>query len=903
MSLSSKRLILPALLITIGLSVILILLQQIGSEPLGTRPLKGTWAHSFKDNPVIRSTRSISPAITTSSQAITDTSAFDADSTWSSGYGYGHEVYRMDNTAYTEAGLTLSHLQPINNPLLNLGGRESSTVDSQGRFISVLNIPVRKWLPFFTNSLTETTRLIEYDPTLQQATDLGQATEPGNEIWYLAASGDRYIYMSVYNQSTYQTSLRMFDRTTGQFKDLGTFKSYVDSLVGTHDGQVYGSAYNRLFKYDPIIEQLTDLGMPFNTDRSLSNLIFTGSLHNLIFTPDERQLYGLVESDIVDYQLFRYDLDTRTTITLTESIWGYGLVLFENKLYGYNKHSDPEQMLAYDLSSHTLTELGNPPQLIPEWRYHFEGMAVDTTGSVYATVSSYSFPFTDYLFQYSPTTNKKTYVQSLGNLGGSQLFTGPDDRMYWSGGPLHFYDPHTYVPTGTIESSIIKADMLIDQYVELGRAPTLISALAWGNDGALYGVTSRVWQPGGSWLFRYDPARPDEIMPITDALLKSDWPQGASALIADRAGKLIAGSGDHLVTYDPVTHVATNITVPLTGTWQIGVLTLGLNGHVYGTTVTSRSHGNPHLFEYDPTSGIVQDLGVPAPDIDHVYALATAPDGTIYGGGGVWSYSAQYDLTGLSGKNILFAYNPNNGSVQRFNPPRPSHDFTEIRAMTVAPTGQVYLGLGQLFYPGGSFLVYDPATNQFTVLPLPVPGSVNALTLDGNGVIHGSTETLTGGYLFTYDPHQPDRTPQASGSVARNGIVTLIAGPGNVMYGALGAHNSFYSGAAGLVKFQSECPYGVNGVWDQLTYQATTPPHTDISIDILDPKNNLLLAGVKNGGSLVAIDTQRYPAIKLRAILTSDDPSVTPILGDWRVTYDFHCATQLPSPTPTVIKK
>jgi hypothetical protein len=162
--------------------------------------------------------------------------------------------------------------------------------------------------------------------------------------------------------------------------------------------------------------------------------------------------------------------------------------------------------------------------------------------------------------------------------------------------------------------------------------------------------------------------------------------------------------------------------------------------------------------------------------------------------------------------------------------------------------------------------------------------------LGDDGLIYGSLASKSGaGDIFTYDPRRPSQTPKLIGAALKTGVTILVPGPAGVMYGAIGQYNSFYQGAAELIAFRTDCPSGPLGAWERLTWQAETPPGTRVVVDVLNQEGELLLADAPSGASLRAIDPISNTAIMLRATLSTQDPSVTPLLKNWRVDYAFSC--------------
>ncbi len=145
--------------------------------------------------------------------------------------------------------------------------------------------------------------------------------------------------------------------------------------------------------------------------------------------------------------------------------------------------------------------------------------------------------------------------------------------------------------------------------------------------------------------------------------------------------------------------------------------------------------------------------------------------------------------------------------------------------------------------------------------------------------------------IFVYDPVEQRITN--FGMDIGSGPVILTACGKSTIYGGSNTTNSNYSGPAYLFAFRTDCPQGAIGSWDKVTWQAQTPPGTRITVDILSGNGGpALVRNIENGGSLQAIDAQKYPQLSLRANLFISDPNVTPILQNWRVDYTYACSSQ-----------
>jgi hypothetical protein len=74
--------------------------------------------------------------------------------------------------------------------------------------------------------------------------------------------------------------------------------------------------------------------------------------------------------------------------------------------------------------------------------------------------------------------------------------------------------------------------------------------------------------------------------------------------------------------------------------------------------------------------------------------------------------------------------------------------------------------------------------------------------------------------------------------------------------------------------------------WHSLVFTATVPsPTTTLTIDLLGLDNTPVLTNVSSGVDLSSLDAASYPALKLRASLSSTVAGETPALDVWRLTW------------------
>jgi hypothetical protein len=82
--------------------------------------------------------------------------------------------------------------------------------------------------------------------------------------------------------------------------------------------------------------------------------------------------------------------------------------------------------------------------------------------------------------------------------------------------------------------------------------------------------------------------------------------------------------------------------------------------------------------------------------------------------------------------------------------------------------------------------------------------------------------------------------------------------------------------------------------WETVIISPTIPASTTLAIDILASDGTVLLQNAVNGDSLASIDPHEYPAIQLRATLTTMDTSLTPDVDLWGVRWSVRPKLYLP---------
>ncbi len=244
-------------------------------------------------------------------------------------------------------------------------------------------------------------------------------------------------------------------------------------------------------------------------------------------------------------------------------------------------------------------------------------------------------------------------------------------------------------------------------------------------------------------------------------------------------GKVYGGTADynyeaHFFDYDPNTGSVTDWGVVLPGEYEyyVNALTAGNDGKVYGGT-----GWDGHLFTCDPGTGQCSDRGTAAPGWD-IYALATAPDGKIYGG---------------SMGGYLFAYDPVTDTFADLGQPVQGEWY--VYSLVFGPDGKLYGGTAHL---NGHLFVYDPGTGITTDKGRALWGNNYVYTLARglDGKIYGG-----GLQLFTYDPaDHPNGSP---GTAVSTDIIPSMQSLADVAYASSiyaltqGTDGRIYGGGSG----------------------------------------------------------------------------------------------------------
>ena len=646
--------------------------------------------------------------------------------------------------------------------------------------------------------------------------------------------------------------LFVFDPATGRSTDLGKAIGPGDygvrALTVGRDGKIYGGTgyYEgdaQFFVYDPAARRL------------LSKRAAIGGQNyiNALTTGADGKIYGGTGNE---GRLFVYNPADGSLVDKGSDMEGWGVTCLApgpgGLIYG---GAGGGWLFSYNPASGAVDNIGLAPAgaidnigQAPAGAFDVPCLSAGLDGQLYGGTSG-----TDgHLFSYNPVT------RAFSDLGLAQwedsrlcsLLTGSDGVIYGATGTSHgaivTYNPanHPYRPGGSA-TSIDVVPAIVDRG-ESTASWGYLQALTVGKDGRVFlggnGGRLSVYQPGTGQTQDLGIA------------LAGQWQ--IRSLTTGMDGRIYGGTGYDcaLFVFNAANGSFTNLGQPVTGESYLSCLTTGLDGRIYGGTIGFRSgfvHG--HLFVHDPASGISTDLGPVLGGDSEVWSLTTGRDGKIYGG------------TGWRGE--MFVYDPATGRITDLGRALPSETYVD--SLTVAPDGTLWGGT----YPNAHLFHYDPTTRAFSDRGQTIPGESDVLALQtsADGQIFGAASGHAG-VLFRYDPSRGALTRLGKAIPGAAYVNGLCFHPNGLLYGVTGA------------SFAHLFSYDRNFVfrWGSLTYEANTPANTGMTVDVLDLQGHSLMTGVASG-TRVSANPASYPALRLRANLSTNNMAFTPRLARWSV--------------------
>jgi hypothetical protein len=797
---------------------------------------------------------------------------------WSDDLNDWFAIDDSQDVAHNFAGIVLSHIQPLDRSAL----QDNRPLRADDRICRT------QWNGVVLVS-DASRRLRELPSPFPRERTVGSTAQAdGGRLYGVGNTGYRFD-----DKNAPPPQLLVYDPRTAAIREIATLSRTVQLLFGPGQ-RLYGfdDSVWPSFVYDPATDTFTQLTPPTNDASHLHRGNMTLGNDGLVYGVT----YFKPVTETAQHPLpWRYaavalDLTNRQIITaeLPEDYW-HVIARPDTGIYLYTS----KEIWAFD-PKRLLTPVALPAELK---LFYLLDLEVDLTGRLigYAYGSwPASYAPEQFLFALTPSTGKFELIEFPDNSG--DLFTCPEGRIYTYG--LGSLQLDTFRAQGDVESEIIKPISLVLTRTVIGNASAEARALVCGANGQLYGVTSKSEAdhraPDRGWLFEYDPnvagTTVTHIAPaVSDENIRDFL--GGTALTMLNDGRLVGGTNNgHLFIYDPATRQTVDVGRPTTRTWQIAALTTGRDGLVYGGT-SSYYYGQAALFTFDPALNMFAYVITPLTKTYMVGAVTAAPDGRIYAG---------FD-------NRLVIFDP---AQRRLTlPEKPIEpERCQIRALITHPNGKIYGGCSNHLFS------YDPVNYVINDLGKPDTrdydrnGTIAALVVGNDGRVYGSLDfKYESSHLFVFDPASGQLSDW--GVVLPTGVSALTTCGDGTIYGGTGTWNSGYSGPSYLFAFRTECTARPVGTWGNIVWEADTPLDTSITVDVLtgvpswDKNAKTLIANVRNGQSLAEIDAAQYPAIRLRANLSTFDPHVTPMLKHWRVTYDFLCIAQLPSPTSTMTQK
>jgi outer membrane protein assembly factor BamB len=622
--------------------------------------------------------------------------------------------------------------------------------------------------------------------------------------------------------------LFVYDPATGESTDLGKPVGEGDygvwALTVGHDGLIYGGTYKadgQLFAYDPVALELV------HTQTAVPGEYYIPSL----LTGPDGMIYGGTGGQ---GHLFVYNPDGGSLSDEGSSMDG-GTVLAltagaDGLIYG---GTNGGWLFSYNPAGGAIENLGEPP-VDPS---SVNCLVTGHDGRIYGGTSEW---WDGRLFSFEPGTRtfadlglvqwKDGAVLSLVTTSDGVIYGGTDDP-----GVLFSYDPadHAYSAAGSCTSMDI-----VPAIADLGEpGGEAIVALTQGADGRVF------WGgASGAYLWAYDPSDGQaERLGQADA---GEW--YIYSLTTGSDGRIYDGTypNAHLFVYDPSTDAFTGLGQPVPGERYVYSLASGHDGRIYGGTSPGA-----HFFVYNPSTGL-RDVGQPVAGESGIRSLTTGLDGKIYGG------------TSAT-RGHLFVYDPATDHLADLG--QAVSGQTWLESLATAPDGSIW---GHSCCTGRLFQ-YDPASGAFSDKGQGVPGRVLGLAVTADGMVYGGTWGWGEiGVLFRYDP--PGEAFARLGKAMRDegSILSLLLHDSGVLYG--GTQDGH------LFTYDPNLAF----TWDTLTYESTVPYHTTLTVDVLDMEDQVLMSDLPSG-ALVALDSSTYPALRLRANLSTTDGDLTPRLDQW----------------------
>ncbi len=466
MSARGKQLVLVALFAALGVGVLLYSLSRPATPRQVVNPLSATWWDDFDNS---------------------------------------YRIDKDDGVFCEDGSVRLSHVHDLGSPVAGASRLERFALAADGRLFGVAQVDAEL-------------HLFVYDPNTTQMSDLGVVALRAN-VWSLAiglAQQEIYAGLSCWDRAC-DGHLLVYNLQSRQarhaYLGFAGNRSIVGNLVVASDGTVYGTVDAHIFSYTPGTDHITDLGIPADEWEDVQGLVLGADGNLYGFTDHEGWFkYELASGQITwilrwskyrdrwlgegangalylldedNKLLYAYDPISGSLVETRVDLEGLSLIGFDgdNSMY----IDDWENLVRYNVAQDARV-------VLEDLRDYCCSEAVDTAGHVYLGRNGYEtyYPLVESPLRTIYRIGQAQIVRRLPPWAAGWLPTlqpvGGYQREYHPA-RLAVYQADTFRPEGVFTSRPIEPHPLMITYTEASDLG-LVSALAWGGDGMLYGVAA-----------------------------------------------------------------------------------------------------------------------------------------------------------------------------------------------------------------------------------------------------------------------------------------------------------------------------------------------------------------------------------------------------------------------------